>query len=174
MGGNYQRFRGISAAVRTVPPALEESVHQARTQVGVSIEAAVAHDDGSVICVAGVEERRQDHTAGGDAKEDQRVDLPRPQDHLQVCAREGADAVFRDDDVGFRRAERCMDRVGRTLEKPLVLRGMKDRSEERVWGFTSGRPGRNPTRMWITVIPLARAPSKTLAARAIRSAWFVA
>jgi hypothetical protein len=110
-------------------------------EFGVGIEAAVADDDEAVVGIAGVEEGREDDAAGGDAEEDQGVDFLGAQDHLQIGALKGADAMLGNDDVVFVRTEGGVDVAAGAVEELLVALGGFDGAEERIARADLGQAG---------------------------------
>lgn len=81
---------------------------QATMDFGVAIRAAVLEDDAAIVRVGGMPEGGEDHAAGGDSEQHERVNLLRAKDHVQVGAGEGAHAVLDDGDVSVLRGYRCM------------------------------------------------------------------
>jgi len=68
----------------------------------VAVEAGVGEDHQAVVEVGGLAQGRQDHAAGRDPGQDQRVDLPCPQEHVEVAAREAAHPTLGHHDVAGR------------------------------------------------------------------------
>lgn len=68
-------------------------------QLPVEVGTTVLYHEQTVVRVGGMEQCRQDDPAGGDAEQDECVDLFRAQDQFQVGSDEGADPVLGDDDV---------------------------------------------------------------------------
>ena len=67
--------------------------------VWVLVGAAVFDDDEAVVGVGGVKEGGEDDSASGDTEEDEGVDVVGAEDHGEVGAGEGAEAVLGDDDL---------------------------------------------------------------------------
>ena len=110
----------------------EEFFDEAGVEIGVEVGAAVEEDDEAIIVVGGMEESGEDNAAGGDAEEDERVDFFRAEDHGEVRASKGADAMLGDDNVAFPRGDGGMDRSGRA-EESLLMPGIRaDGAEEHV------------------------------------------
>src|ERR1700678_1508598 len=84
-----QEFAGVHHG----SPALEDFVDKAGVDLRILVRAAILKDDQAIVGVAGLQQRGKNHPAGGDAEEDKRVDLPRPQNHVEICSGEGADPV---------------------------------------------------------------------------------
>ena len=110
-------------------------------QFEIEVGAAVLDDDEAVIGVCGLEEGGENDAAGGDAEEDERFDVVGAKDHVEVGAREGADAVLGDDDVVGLRRDDGVNRSRRTLKKALVLRRGLDGGEERIACADFGKIG---------------------------------
>lgn len=110
----------------------EEFIEEAGVEFGVEVGAAVAEDDEAIIGVGGMEQSGEDDAAGGDAEEDERVDFAGAEDHFEVRACEGADAVLGDDDVALARSHGGMNRAGGAEESLLMLGIGADGGEERV------------------------------------------
>lgn len=99
---------------------------------GVLVGAAVAQNDEAIIGVGGMEEGREDDAAGGDAEQDERLDFAGAEDHVEVRASEGADAVFGDDDVVCARGHGRMNRAGGAEEGLLMFGIRADGGEKHV------------------------------------------
>ena len=91
-------------------------------ETGVHVGAAVFDDGEAEIGVGGFEQSGEHHTAGGDAEEDQRVNVVGAEDHGEIGAGEGADAMFRNDNFAFFRGDGRRDRAERSLKQVLPLR----------------------------------------------------
>jgi len=80
-----------------------------RCNLVVGVRAAVLDDHESIVRVGAMAHGRQDDAAGRDAGQDQRIDPPGAQDHLEVGAGERAHAVLDHDDVALGRSHRGRD-----------------------------------------------------------------
>jgi hypothetical protein len=99
----------------------EEPVDQAIMEIGVEVGAAVFNDRQTEIGVGGFEQSGEDDAAGGDAVENQRVNVIDAEDHGEVGAGESADAMLGDDDFAFFRGDDSRDRSERFLKQFLML-----------------------------------------------------
>ena len=70
-------------------------------ETGVEVGAAVLNDRQTEIGVGCFEQSGEDNAAGGDAVENQRVNVIGAEDHGEVGAGEGTDAMLGDDNFAF-------------------------------------------------------------------------
>ena len=103
-------------------------------QLLVEIGTTVFDDDKAVIGICGFPNCRKNDTAGGDAKEDQGVDVVSAEDHFEIGTGEGADPVLGDDNVVRLWPERGMNGGCGTLEEALMLRGRFDGGKQAIVG----------------------------------------
>ena len=89
---------------------------QAIMEIGIEVGAAVLNDRQTEIGVGCFEQSREDNAAGGDAVENQGVNVIGPEDHGEVGAGEGADAMLGDDNFAFSRRDDSRDRSERFLK----------------------------------------------------------
>lgn len=101
-------------------------------EIGVEVGAAVFNDRQTEIGVGCFEQSGEDNAAGGDAVENQRVNVISVEDHGEVSAGEGTDAMFGDDDFAFFRGDDCGDQSERLLKQFLMLRRGFNGAEENV------------------------------------------
>ena len=85
-------------------------------QLLVEIGTTVFDDDKAVIGICGFTKCRKNDTAGGDTEEDEILDIVRAEDHFEVGACKGADAVLGNDNVVPFRGEGGMNGGCGTLE----------------------------------------------------------
>ncbi len=147
----------------------EELVEQAGIQLRVEVGAAVLDDNQAVIGVGGFAEGGEYDAAGGDAEEDKRFDVVGAEDHFEVGAGEGADAVLGDDDVVRFGSDGGVDRSCGAPEEALVLWRGFDGSEEEIARADFGKIGTKADLYMDDAHSEARARCRTLAARASSS-----
>jgi hypothetical protein len=94
----------------------KDFIHEAGVDVGIEVGTTILDDDEAVVGVGGMEQRGKDDATGGDAEEDEGVNFFGAQDHGEVGAGEGADAVLGDDDIVTLRCDGGMDGAGRALK----------------------------------------------------------
>ena len=119
----------------------KQLVEQASLQFGIEVGTAVLDDHQAVVGVGGLAEGGEYDAAGGDTEEDEGFDVVGAEDHFEVGACEGADAVFGDDDVFRLRSDCGVDRARGALEKAPVLRGGLDSGEEEIARADFGKIG---------------------------------
>ena len=107
---------------------------QTLVELGVEIGAAVPDDDDPVIEVERGERRRQDDAARRDAEHDQRVDVVRAQQQIEIGSGKGAHARLRHNEIGGGWRKRGMNRAAAFTALRKTLRGL-----------ASGTFGRKPT-----------------------------
>jgi hypothetical protein len=134
-------------------------------ETGVEVGAAVLNDRQTEIGVGCFEQSGEDNAASGDAVENQRVNVIGAEDHGEVGAGEGTDAMLGDDNFAFFRRDDSRDSSERVLKQFLMLRRGLTAPKRTFRELTSGSPGRKPTWTWMTIMPVARAWLRTLAAR---------
>jgi len=90
-------------------------------KIVVEVGATVLDDRKPEIGVGGFDQSGKHDTAGGDAEQDERVNVVDAQNHGEVGACEGAHAVLGDDNFVFFRGNNGWDRSERTLKQLLML-----------------------------------------------------
>src|SRR5437667_4010266 len=78
--------------------------------LGVAVETGVGQYHQSVVEVGGLAQRREHDTAGGDAGENERVDVGRAEHDVEIAAGERADPAFGDENVAGGRRDIRVDR----------------------------------------------------------------
>src|SRR5262249_14555534 len=78
-----------------------DRVDEGVVQGGLRVGAGVGQDGDTVVEVGGLQGGGEDDSAGGDAGQDQVVDVLGGQDLLEIVAGEGADAGLVDDDLAL-------------------------------------------------------------------------
>jgi hypothetical protein len=106
----------------------------------ISIRAAIGNHSHVVIGIARLEERGEDDAARCDAKNHQISNFACAQNHLKIGSGERTHAMFRYHDVALLRAERWVNRPGRSTKELLMLRRRLDRREQLVPGADFGQP----------------------------------
>src|SRR5262245_18608110 len=74
-----------------------------------AVAYSLAHDDGVVAVLQGIDRRGADAAARGAARHDDRVDAARAQMHVEVGAEEGAGVLLLDDALAGQRANSLID-----------------------------------------------------------------
>lgn len=85
-------------------------------EIRVEVGAAVLDDSEAEVVVGGFQQSGEDNAAGGDAKEDERVNVVGAKDHCKVGAGEGADAMLGNDNFALFRGYCRRDRSQRSLK----------------------------------------------------------
>jgi hypothetical protein len=101
-------------------------------EIGVEVGTAVLNDRQTEIGVGCFEQSGEDNAAGGDAVENQRVNVIGTEDHGEVGAGEGTDAMLGDDNFAFFRRDDSGYRSERFLKQFLMLRRGFNGAEENV------------------------------------------
>ena len=125
-------------------------------EIGIEVGTAILNDHQTEIGIGCFEQSGEDNAAGGDAVENQRVNVIGTEDHGEVGAGECTDAMLGDDNFAFFRRDDSGYRSQRFLKQFLMLRREFTAPKRTFRGLTSGSPRRKPTWTWITVMPLAR------------------
>lgn len=112
----------------------KDFVHQAGVDFRILIGAAIFDYDQPVIGVGRVAECGKNDAAGGNAEQDESVDVFGAQDHVEIGAGEGAYAMLGNYDVVRLRGDRGMNLAGWAREHLLVLSGILDGAEGGVAG----------------------------------------
>jgi len=110
-------------------------------EIGVEVSAAVLDDRQTEIGIGCFEQSGEDNAAGGDAAENQRVNVIGAEDHGEVGAGEGTDAMLGDDNFAFFRRDDSRDRSERFLKQFLMLRRGFNGAEENVSRTDLRQPG---------------------------------
>jgi hypothetical protein len=110
-------------------------------EIGVDVGAAVLNDRQTEIGVSCFEQSGEDNAAGGNAVENQRVNVIGAEDHGEVSAGEGTDAMLDDDDFAFFRRDDSGDRSERFLKQFLMLRRGFNGAENNVLRTDLREPG---------------------------------
>jgi len=98
----------------------------------VGVRAAVLDHDQPIVSVAGMKQSGKNNSTRGDPEQNQRFNLLRPQNHVQVCSCKSADPVLGYDNVLTLWRHRGMNRAGRSLKHLLVLDRILDGAEQLV------------------------------------------
>ena len=101
-------------------------------ETGVEVGAAVLNDRQTEIGVGCFEQSGEDNAASGDAVENQRANVIGAEDHGEVGAGEGTDAMLGDDNFAFFRRDDSRDGSERVLKQFLMLRRGFNGTEENV------------------------------------------
>ena len=110
-------------------------------ETGVEVGAAVPNDRQTDIGVGCFEQGGEDNAASGDAIENQRVNVIGAEDHGEVGAGEGTDAMLGDDNFAFFRRDDSGYRSERFLKQFLMLRRGFNGTEENVSRTDLRQPG---------------------------------
>ena len=95
-------------------------------QVHIEINATVLNNGQTEISIAGLKKSGENDSAGGDAKEDERINLVGSENHGEIGSGESADPVFSDNDSVSRGSERWVYVPLRFLKQFLMLRRRLD------------------------------------------------
>src|SRR6476646_4852466 len=111
----------------------------------VEIGTAILDDDHTIVGVRSVEHGAQYRTARRNSKHDERVDIVRAQQLIEIGSRKGTDAAFRHYEIVAARRETRIDGAAVALEEALVRCGSLHRAEKRVAraGFGHARTERD-------------------------------
>lgn len=120
------------AGRKDVGLAGKELIDQAVMQFFVKVSATVLEDDDAVVGVGSFEECGENHTTGGDTEEDEGMYVVGAEDHFEVGACEGTDAVLGDDDVGGIGSDGGMNCSRGALKQLLVSRRGLDRAHKEI------------------------------------------
>jgi hypothetical protein len=110
-------------------------------EIRVEVGAAVLNDRQTEIGVGCFEQSGEDNAAGGDAVENQRVNVIGTEDHGEVGAGECTDAMLDDDNFAFLRRDDSGYRSQRFLKQFLMLRRRFNGAEENVSRTDLGESG---------------------------------
>jgi len=110
-------------------------------EIGVEVGAAVLNDRQTEIGVGCFDQSGEDNAAGGNAVENQRVNVIGADDHGEVGAGKGTDAMLGDDNFAFFRRDDRGDRSERLLKQFLMLRRGFNGAEENVSRTDLREPG---------------------------------
>ena len=110
-------------------------------EIGVEVGAAVLNDRQTEIGVECFEQSGEDNAAGGDTVENHRVNVIGTENHGEVGAGEGTDAMLGDDNFAFFRRDDSGYRSERFLEQFLMLRRGFNGTEENVSRTDLRKPG---------------------------------
>jgi len=110
-------------------------------EIGVEVGAAVLDDRQTEIGVGCFEQSGEDNPAGGDAIENQRVNIIGTEDHGEIGAGERTDAMLGDDNFAFFRRDDSGYRSQRFLKQFLMLRRGFQGAEENVSRTDLGESG---------------------------------
>ncbi|MBB5058119.1 hypothetical protein HDF16_002825 [Granulicella aggregans] len=106
----------------------------------VKVSAAVAYDGKAIIGVGGLDEGRQNHTAGGNAIKDQGIDIVGAEDHGKIGSRERTDSMLGDDDLVTPRRNDVGDGPEWCPEELLMLFRSLDGTKQRIASTDFGQP----------------------------------
>jgi len=110
-------------------------------EIGVEVGAAVLNDRQTEIGVGCFDQSGEDNAAGGNAVENQRVNVIGADDHGEVGAGKCTDAMLGDDNFAFFRRDDRGDRSERLLKQFLMLRRGFNGAEENVSRTDLREPG---------------------------------
>lgn len=110
-------------------------------ETGVEVGAAILNDRQTEIGVGCFDQSGENNAAGGNAVENQIVNVIGVEDHGEVGAGEGTYAMLGDDDFAFFRRDDRGDRSERLLKQFLMLRGGLNGAEEDVSRADLWEPG---------------------------------
>jgi len=113
-------------------------------ETGVEVSAAIFDNREAEIGIGCLDQRRENDAAGRNAEQYQRINIVGPEDHGEVGAGEGTDAMLGDDNFALFRCDDSRDRSERFLKQLLMLRRGFNGAEEYVSRTDLRQPGTKP------------------------------
>ena len=113
-------------------------------ETGVEVSAAIFNNREAEIGIGSLDQRRENDAAGRNAEQYQRINIVGPEDHGEVGAGEGTDAMLGDDNFALFRRDDSRDRSERFLKQFLMLRRGFNGAEEYVSRTDLRQPGTKP------------------------------